>query len=274
MTRDYRTNGRRMHPQPGREKDSWRSGSFSDVLWLDVKCRPVTVAPDTPEILSRFTSALDLVAKLARQMKHTLGPNVSVEELDSCGREGLLDAARRFDVARRVPFRAYASLRIRGAMIDGVRQMMPLPRRTWQRLRSLEGVERVTVSLSEELYGAAPPTSTQASDEKLAEHLAAMATAFAAGFLAERAPNDVGELVASDDESPESLLQRRELREFFEQAILELPAEEATLIRRHYLDGERFDHVAASIGLSKSWASRLHRRAIDRLAKRLRALGH
>jgi len=41
------------------------------------------------------------------------------------------------------------------------------------------------------------------------------------------------------------------------------------LIRRHYLEGERFDHVAAELGLSKSWASRLHTRAIGRLTKRL-----
>lgn len=231
----------------------------------------MTVAPDTPEVLGRFNNALDLVAKLARQMKRTLGPNISVDELDSCGREGLLDAARRFDVTKRVPFRAYASLRIRGAMIDGVRQMMPLPRRTWQRLRALEGVDRVTESLSEDMYGTAPPPTTQSADERLAEHMAAMATAFAAGLLAERAPNDFGELIGAHDESPESLLERRELRECFERAIEELPSHEETLIRRHYLEGERFDHVAASLGLSKSWASRLHHRAIDRLAKRLRA---
>ena len=43
----------------------------------------------------------------------------------------------------------------------------------------------------------------------------------------------------------------------------------AVLIRRHYLEGERFDQVAAELGLSKSWASRLHTRAIGRLTKRL-----
>ena len=42
--------------------------------------------------------------------------------------------------------------------------------------------------------------------------------------------------------------------------------------RRHYLEGARFDHVAEELGLSKSWASRLHTRALTRLSKRLRAL--
>ena len=53
-------------------------------------------------------------------------------------------------------------------------------------------------------------------------------------------------------------------------AIEELAPQEATLLRRHYLEGERFDHVAEDLGLSKSWASRLHTRAISRLARRLR----
>ena len=53
-------------------------------------------------------------------------------------------------------------------------------------------------------------------------------------------------------------------------AIGDLPEQEAELVRRHYLEGERFDLVAKDLGLSKSWASRLHTRAIVRLTKRLR----
>jgi RNA polymerase sigma factor for flagellar operon FliA len=49
-----------------------------------------------------------------------------------------------------------------------------------------------------------------------------------------------------------------------------LPENEAVLVRRHYLEGERFDHVAKELGLSKSWASRLHTRAIKRLTEALR----
>jgi RNA polymerase sigma factor for flagellar operon FliA len=65
---------------------------------------------------------------------------------------------------------------------------------------------------------------------------------------------------------------RAELRELVLRALDDLPEDERTLLRRHYLDGERFDHVSASLGLSKSWGSRLHTRAIARLTKRLRSL--
>jgi RNA polymerase sigma factor for flagellar operon FliA len=133
-------------------------------------------------------------------------------------------------------------------------------------------MELLNESLTEDLTGAARPASSRAADEILADHLAAMATAMAAGMLRERAVGDYGEPLARDDDDPEEILMRRELTAHFETIIPELPTLEAELIRRHYLEGERFDQVAASLGFSKSWASRLHRRALDRLGKRLREL--
>jgi RNA polymerase sigma factor for flagellar operon FliA len=225
---------------------------------------------DALEIAQRCKSALDVVAMMARQLRRTLGPSVSVEELESCGREGLLDAARRFDASKRVPFRAYAAIRIRGAMLDGVRRLMPVPKRAWRKLGALEAVDRVSASFSED--GARGPSVVAArsvADAKLAEHLGAVATAMAVGML----PQTIGEgreRILLDDETPEETLMREELRGRFERMLGELPEQEAEIIRRHYFDGERFDHVSASLGLSKSWGSRLHRRAIERLAKRWR----
>jgi RNA polymerase sigma factor FliA len=74
---------------------------------------------------------------------------------------------------------------------------------------------------------------------------------------------------SADD--PEAAVAQAELMSLVRDAIGELPEQEAELVRRHYLEGERFDLVAADLGLSKSWASRLHTRAVQRLTKRLRA---
>jgi RNA polymerase sigma factor for flagellar operon FliA len=75
--------------------------------------------------------------------------------------------------------------------------------------------------------------------------------------------------VAPSDLSPEEHSMRQQLLELVEESIDSLPEQEAVLIRRHYLEGERFDQGARELGLSKSWASRLHTRAIERLTKRL-----
>jgi RNA polymerase sigma factor for flagellar operon FliA len=98
-----------------------------------------------------------------------------------------------------------------------------------------------------------------------------MATAMAAGLVGKAAVGEDGQLTAVDTgRSPEDSLEFEQLRALLHEQVEALPAEEAELVRRHYFDGERFDHVARDLGLSKSWASRLHTRAIGRLTKRLR----
>jgi RNA polymerase sigma factor for flagellar operon FliA len=117
------------------------------------------------------------------------------------------------------------------------------------------------------------PTEAAAAHSKLTEHLADMATAMALGLLSTPAVGDEGEPTALDaGPSPEDAVAEAEQRRLLIEALADLPEDERTLVRRHYLEGERFDHVAASLGLSKSWGSRLHTRAVARLTKRLRAM--
>ncbi len=232
----------------------------------------MSAAADSPAILAHFHSNLDLVATVARQLKKTLGSTVNLEELQSFGQEGLLQAARRFDPERGVPFRPYANLRIRGAMIDGVRTTMPLPRRAFARLRSLEAVVRYDDgALEDSTSPAKQAVQGQAADRELCNHLAAVATAIAMGLLPVAVRGQEGEVVATTPSTdPEGELLREELQHEVHDAISHLPEREAELIRRHYLEGERFDRVARDLGLSKSWASRLHSRAICRLSVLLR----
>jgi RNA polymerase sigma factor for flagellar operon FliA len=232
----------------------------------------VTTPADAPEVLERFNSNLELVDIIARQVKRTVGNAADLGELQSYGREGLLDAARRYDASRGVPFRAYANYRVRGAIIDGVRSMARLPRRLHERLRGLQAAGEFSEGAAEDAH--APGAQAQAredADRALSDHLAGMATAVAIGLVAHRAHGEEGEVVGiAQSESPEEQLVQAQLIHVVRKAIDGLPKEEAELVRRHYLEGERFDHVAAELGLSKSWASRLHTRAIVRLTKRLR----
>jgi RNA polymerase sigma factor for flagellar operon FliA len=116
--------------------------------------------------------------------------------------------------------------------------------------------------------------SPQAADDALAEHLANLATAMALGMIATPVRGEDDEVAAlSLSESPETAAENAELRDVVRGALATLPPQEAELVRRHYLEGDRFDEVAADLGLSKSWASRLHAKAIGRLAKRLKATG-
>ena len=113
------------------------------------------------------------------------------------------------------------------------------------------------------------PTPASA-DARLAEHLANLATAMATGLVSTPAI-DEGERVAVDGApGPEEALERAELREVVRRAVDALPEQERALVRGHYYEGRRFDEVAAELGLSKSWGSRLHSRAVARLTEQLR----
>jgi RNA polymerase sigma factor for flagellar operon FliA len=214
---------------------------------------------DAPEVLERFRAELELVEIIAKQVARSMGAAVELDELRSFGREGLLDAARKFDAARGVPFRAYANFRVRGAIIDGVRSFAQLPRRAHERLNGMSAALRVSEGEADDAFTAPGATSRAQADQALADHLGAMAAAIAVGLIAPSAAGEDGEQVqVSVTESPEEAVSRAQLLAAVEAAIAELPTDEATLVRRHYLEGERFDHVAQSLGLSKSWASRLH----------------
>lgn len=225
------------------------------------------LAPADVEAL--VTENLDLVGILVRQLVRRAGPNVRVDDLTSYANEGLLDAARRFEPARGVPFRAFATLRIRGCMLDGLRKDLSLPRRAHQRARALRSATRVSEGAVEDVYvSRGVVIDRAAADRALSDHLAGMATAMALGIVSsEGAERGAGR---DDESSPEELVASAELRAFLLGMIDELPKEEATLVRRHYFEGEQFDQVAADLGLSKSWASRLHTRALGRLGKRLK----
>ena len=227
--------------------------------------------PDSPEVLARLTEGLDLVDMLARQLRRQFGSYVQYEDLVSQGREALLAAARSFDPERGLVFRRWANLRIRGAMIDSVRASGNLPRRVYRKLRAVQAADRVHEAAAEE-QGAAPPKTPEEADSALADQLGTAAMALAIGFLRMRSGDAVDDALDTGA-TPEEKVGQAEIIEAIRAAIAERPDAERHLLQRHYFDDVNFDEAARELGLSKSWASRLHARAIEGLAKTLRNRG-
>jgi RNA polymerase sigma factor for flagellar operon FliA len=225
---------------------------------------------DSPEILARFHAELDLVDIVARQMARRIGTTVTLDDLRSFGREGLLQAARTFDASRGVPFRRWANLRIRGAMIDGVRQWGELPRRVYRELRALEAGDRVLATYDEE-DAAAPAATAEEADTRLTAYLAGVSTAIALGTMAVATPD--GLEAEGRGMTPEDLVGAAEMAARLRSIVAGLSERERVLIERHYFGEETLDAAAASLGLSKSWGSRLHARAIESIARALRKQG-
>jgi RNA polymerase sigma factor FliA len=217
-------------------------------------------------VLARFHAELDLVDLNARQVARQIAAaTVTLDDLRSFGREGLLQAARSFDESRGVPFRRWANMRIRGAMIDGVRQWGHLPRRVYQELRSIAAGDQVQEALDCE-HETSPATTPEAADRRLSSYLAGLATAMAIGSMAGH--DDVAD---AREPSPEETASKAELARELRAIVTRLPDAERTLVERHYFGDETLDQASASLGLSKSWGSRLHARAIERIGRELRS---
>jgi RNA polymerase sigma factor for flagellar operon FliA len=232
------------------------------------------MSSESADALARFHAELDLVDLIARQLGRRVSRSVTLDDLRSFGREGLLQAARSFDPSHGVPFRRWANVRVRGAMMDGLRQWGALPRRLYRELRALEAADRVLEAYDEE--DAASPATTlttpEAADSRLTAYLAGMATAMAVGTLA-AGPPERSEDGEGHELSPEELLGEAELLARVKEIVETLPQQERTLVERHYFGGDTLDDAAASLGLSKSWGSRLHARAIETIARKLRQSG-
>ena len=210
---------------------------------------------------------LDAVARgVARQ----LGGRFDLDDLKGHAHEAIAELVGRFDPARGVSFRGYARLRLRGAILDGLRKESGLPRGVAARLRALEAADLYADEKSEE--NAVRPPTAAAADARLSSFLRGLATAYATGHVAKEETD--GAPVEHDPAGvdPEAVARRGQLRARLLAALDAIGDPEATILRRHYFLDEDLQDAAAHVGLSKSWGSRLHARGIEKLAKQLEPL--
>jgi RNA polymerase sigma factor for flagellar operon FliA len=225
--------------------------------------------PDSPEVLAYVNEGLELVDIIARQMRRQFGSHANFDDLVSQGRETLLAAARSFDPDRGVPFRRWANLRIRGGMIDGIRQSGNVPKRVYRKLRALQAADLVREATNEDQASAPAPATPEAADAALGDQLGSAAMAMALGFLSMR-QNEALDQAKDPEHSPESNVGHAQIMARLRAAIDERPEQERRLLTRHYFDDVTLEEAGAELGLSKSWASRLHARAIEGVARAMK----
>jgi RNA polymerase sigma factor for flagellar operon FliA len=223
---------------------------------------------DDARVVALYQSAVDLVQAAVRHFAAMGSAGSDPAELEAWGREGLLDAARRFDPDRGVSFRTFAYYRVRGGMLDGLRKMGNWSRRGHERVALLQAAHSTSEGAHEDV-AAQQNLSGERAAELMRDHMASMATAMAIGVFAARAADGDGVAAVDRGLDPEAEYAEAELGALLRTSVNELPPPEDQIVRRHYFDGESLEAVGASLGLSKSWASRLHTRAIRRLTQRL-----
>ena len=206
---------------------------------------------------------LPLLRAEAERLWRRLGGQVERDELHGLGHVALIELARAYDAARG-PFAPYATLRLRWAILDGVRRHSH-GRVAAARARALGACE-LTTEADAAGAGADAAGADVEPGEQLRTLLGRHAGALAVALVA--AGGDMAE-AADPQEDPEQAAIRATQAAALRAAVVRLPAEQRTLIERHYFEDEQFDTIAADLGISRSWASRLHAQAVDALAATL-----
>jgi RNA polymerase sigma factor for flagellar operon FliA len=243
-----------------------RSRELEGTMEDSMRPRDLQTGPDSPEVSHRIQAALKLVSRVVWEMKDRLAAHARADDLTSFGNEGALLAGRTFDPDFGVPLESWARMKIRQAIIDGLRVQADLPRRMYKQLRALEAAHAAAEGLLLDEAGSPPPGSAAAADARIGDRLAAMAAAYAAGTLMARDPATMDAL-ADGRGSAEEELAREELKAKVRAAIAERPEAERALLEQYYFEEKTM--AEASGGLSRSWASRLHARALNGVARSL-----
>jgi len=212
---------------------------------------------------------LPLVRSVVRLMAMSLPLSIEHDELVNYGVIGLINAATRFDPHRGVRFHVYAVPVIRGAILDGLRNMDTLSQYFRRKARK---VSKMVAELAERL-GRAPTDEEVASRLGLSlegyYELAAKIEPAVHVPLDSLVSHDAGSLVvfiqARTQDQPDNIAERRELRTLLLEAVGRLPVREKRVIALHYYGGLTVNRIAGLMGVSHARVSQIHMRALSRL---------
>ncbi len=212
-----------------------------------------------------------LVKLVAGRLSMYLGYNVEYEDLVSYGIFGLIDAIDKFDCMKEVKFETYASLRIRGAILDQIRKMDWIPRTIRQKQKKIEAVIKEIEQ----------STGHSASDEEIAkglgitdeEYLDWQSQMKITGVVSLNEYMEQGSDVAQDYsrhttsryEGPEEKVEKEELSRVLGEALQLLTEKEQKVITLYYYEELTLKEISNVLEVSESRISQLHTRALQKM---------
>jgi len=223
-------------------------------------------APDKEQLVRQYAQ---LVKRLAFQLLAKLPASVQADDLIQNGMIGLLDALNRFEEGLGAQFETYAVQRIRGAMLDGLRENDWVPRGVRREMRRVE----VAINQLEHLHGR-PPSEKELADSlgmPLADYqkLLQDARGHQLIYLEDLSGgNDDGYLernLAGDGLDPLAILEDQDMRRALVRGIEALPEREKMMMALYYDEDMNLKEIGEVLGVTESRVCQLHSQAIARL---------
>jgi RNA polymerase sigma factor for flagellar operon FliA len=230
----------------------------------------------SPKERQRLVDAnVPFVRSIAAKIKEQLPREIEFDDLVAYGMQGLLEAAERYDGRHGTSFTTFAYYRVRGAMFDGLRGMGWLPRSEYARMRFEERAASYLQNLADRELGAAQREGPEAlssgsinlEDEMrhIADALGGVAAIFVTTIDARRESAEAMSALPL----PQQQVEKKERNQAIKAALASLPDKERRLLELYYYEDRSLAEAGAALGLSKSWSSRLHARAIMLLKQAL-----
>ncbi len=210
-----------------------------------------------------------LVKFVAGRLSMYLGSNVEYEDLCGYGVFGLIDAIDKYDLDKGVKFETYASLRIRGSILDNIRKMDWIPRSIRKKQKTIDNAVRKL----ETEYGRA------ATDEEISKELEissdeyykwidqtkALAITSLEEYVDQGGESRFEPISNSKYGQPEEMAEKEALKELLIKAIDSLSEKEKNVIMLYYYEELTLKEISAIMGVSESRISQLHTKALSKM---------
>src|SRR5437867_2699357 len=220
---------------------------------------------------------LPLIKHIAHRVAIRLPSNVEIRDLINAGVLGRVDTIEKFEPQRGVKFKTYAEVRIRGAILDSLRNLDWAPRSLRKKSKDLE---KIYADLSQKL-------GRPATDEEVSEAMGEAIEDFHAlvdqlhGLTigsfenlsdSEDSENYINYYPDDGSNDPYAKFETNELTTFLAEAIEELPEKERLVLSLYYYEEFTMKEIGALLGVNESRVSQLHTKATLRLRGRLAKL--
>lgn len=214
-----------------------------------------------------------LVKIVAGRLGMYLGYTVEYDDLVGYGTFGLIDAIDKFDTLKGVKFETYASLRIRGAVLDQIRKMDWIPRTLRQKQKRLDAASQ---KLESELGRAVTEKELAEELEISVEELGIWQNQMKVTnlvsldeFMEQGTEGKMENITSARFEQPEKAVEKEELKRMLMEALESLTENEKKVILFYYYEELTLKEISRILEVSESRISQLHTKGLQKMRKKL-----
>lgn len=220
---------------------------------------------------------LPLVRAIAVRVYENLPVHLDLDDLVHAGIMGLFDAALKYDDNKQVTFKGYAKHRIKGAILDSLRDMDWASRDLRRRHKRLEAITHEIAASQDRT-----PTEDEIAQKmgmdverwrQVAVELRMVGLLSASTRPADSEIQGEPEFPAGSELNPDTIAGRNELSAVLKSAMHKLPERYQAVIHMYYSENRTMREIGDSLGINESRVSQIHRAALEKMAENLQAAG-